>query len=338
MSTLVSLYCEENSLYAFEKVFDGKSAFQKVLEWAEKIPESEIAVFLTEKNKSSVLSQIEEKKISLVERNSWNLKEFLEESYNIAEKTESSDVIFSFADVPFINTALTEEIYSRHKKYNAEYSFADGYPYGLSPEILAKDAVKILFNLAEKNPLYSGKEKIERTSLFSLLKTEINSFEIETVISQNDFRMNRLSFECSSKQGFISCKNLFKMNIPFENAEEISLNAVKNIDVLKTVPSYYSVQISEKCSGKCFFCPYSEKITGKKSENFMDFKKFSNLVKEISSFSGSAVISLSSWGEALFHPEFEMFVSEILKYEGLSVLLETDGLLIDEKLFESLQK
>ena len=338
MSTLVSLYCEENSLYAFEKVFDGKSAFQKVLEWAEKIPESEIAVFLTEKNKSSVLSQIEENKISLIERKSWNLKEFLEESYNIAEKTESSDVIFSFADVPFINTALTEEIYSRHKKYNAEYSFADGYPYGLSPEILAKDAVKILFNLAEKNPLYSGKEKIERTSLFSLLKTEINSFEIETVISQNDFRMNRLSFECSSKQGFISCKNLFKMNIPFENAEEISLNAVKNIDVLKTVPSYYSVQISEKCSGKCFFCPYSEKITGKKSENFMDFKKFSNLVKEISSFSGSAVISLSSWGEALFHPEFEMFVSEILKYEGLSVLLETDGLLIDEKLCESLQK
>ena len=94
MSTLVSLYCEENSLYAFEKVFAGKSAFQKVLEWAEKIPESEIVVFLTEKNRSSVLSQIEEKKISLVERNSWNLKEFLEESYNIAEKTESSDVIF----------------------------------------------------------------------------------------------------------------------------------------------------------------------------------------------------------------------------------------------------
>ena len=338
MSTLVSLYCEENSLYAFEKVFDGKSAFQKVLEWAEKIEEAEILVFLTEKNKNSVLPQIEGKKLYLVEKDFWNLKEVLEESYKIAEKTESSDVIFSFADVPFINFSLTKEIISRHKKYNAEYSFADGYPYGLSPEVLAKDTVKILLNLAEKNPLYSGKEKIERTSIFSLLKTEINSFEIETVISQNDFRMHRLSFECSSKQGFISCKNLFKMKIPFENAEEISENAVKNIDVLKTVPSYYSLQISEKCSGKCFFCPYSEKISGKKSENFMDFNKFSNLVKKISSFSGSAVISLSSWGESLFHPEFEKFVLEILKYDGLSVLIETDGLLIDERLCENIQK
>ena len=52
MSTLVSLYCEENSLYAFEKVFDGKSAFQKVLEWAEKIPEKKIIIIQKKKNKS----------------------------------------------------------------------------------------------------------------------------------------------------------------------------------------------------------------------------------------------------------------------------------------------
>ena len=57
----------------------------------------------------------------------------------------------------------------------------------------------------------------------------------------------------------------------------------------------------------------------------MPFEKFSSLVKQIAEFSETAVISLSLWGEPLYHPQLPQFISEVLKYPGLSVFIETSG-------------
>ena len=57
----------------------------------------------------------------------------------------------------------------------------------------------------------------------------------------------------------------------------------------------------------------------------MTFEQFAPLVKQIASFSENAVISLSLWGEALYHPQLLQFVAEVLKYPGLSVFIETTG-------------
>ena len=55
---------------------------------------------------------------------------------DIVSKNGSDAIVYSWADCPFMDADLSIELYEQHKKYVAEYSFADGYPYGLTPEVL----------------------------------------------------------------------------------------------------------------------------------------------------------------------------------------------------------
>jgi spiro-SPASM protein len=64
----------------------------------------------------------------------------------------------------------------------------------------------------------------------------------------------------------------------------------------------------------------------------MSFEKCSKLIDDIAAFSEKAVISLSAWGEPLYHPDFVKILEKILSYDGLSVFFETDGLLVNEEL------
>ena len=65
----------------------------------------------------------------------------------------------------------------------------------------------------------------------------------------------------------------------------------------------------------------------------MSLENFSNLIDKIAEFSSEAVISLSLWGEATLHPQFEKFIEKVLSYSGLSLLIELSQLnFSDEKL------
>ena len=334
MSTLVNLFCDSSSFRGFEKVFDGFSAFEKVLAWAKKIPDSKIVIFFFQNQKEEVENQTSGENVTLFCQENWSPFSLLNFLYDFAQKFECEDVIFSFADLPFINLSLTNEIFLRHKKFAAEYSFADGYPYGFSPEIFAKDSLKILAGLAQKNPDFTKEKNISRTALFDILKTEINSFEIETILCPEDFRMLRLQFDCRSKSDFFSCQNLFKIAQNEENPVNLSKLAQKSLQVRKTFPSYYSIQIAKNHKNKIFYLP---KLEFNSEKDFMPFEDFSVLCKKISQFSEEAVISLSFWGEPLEHPYFEKFVQEILKYSGLSVLIETDSLSLTEEKIKNLK-
>ena len=70
----------------------------------------------------------------------------------------------------------------------------------------------------------------------------------------------------------------------------------------------------------------------------MDLENFSSLVDKIAAFSEKAVISLSAWGEALSNPDCLKMIEKVLSYSGLSVFIESDGLLITEEFCEKLKK
>lgn len=358
MKTVSILFADDDLAYALEKSFANKSAFERALEWAQNISEKTV-VFSVPHNSQILQKTISEfsaspNNISLVEKSFWNTKILFSEIARICGE-DNSTAVYAFADCPFLSATLAKELLEVHKNYSAEYTFADGYPSGLAPEILDGGVAHLLSSLCDSNLKSVAEKKVCRTSIWDALKVDINSFEIETVLAPEDFRLYRLAFDCSSRRRFFACKSLFEKICDAEKSSgeeknisplEISRLAVSNEKVLKTLPAFYNVAISEMVFTNATYLPYFDfyqKANGGKSplasekNCFMDTEKFSSIVKQISDFSEKATVSLSAWGEPLLHPDFCDCVKTVLSYPKLSVLIETDGNLITEDLCQKIK-
>ncbi|MCK9168910.1 MAG: spiro-SPASM protein [Treponema sp.] len=329
----------------FEKVFDGRSAYDYALSWASsRSGHNNRGIFVFSAPSNSVLCRNEARNtgVSVVvkEQNLWTLTSLLDGITAVTVETGADSVVYAFADCPFLNGTLTEELMSTHEKYAAEYTFADGYPYGFAPEVLDKGTAVILAELSRTTQQKLGEAAVERNSISTLLKTDINSFEIETVLAPKDWRLYRFEFECGTKAGFTACRALYAAgNSGNMDVEKLSETAAGLETILKTVPGFYNVQIESHCPGTCTYCPYPHEFETKygfkpSSENAcrMSPEQFKPLVRQMAKLSGKAVVSLSSWGEPLFHPRFIDFVQAVVEQNGLSVMVETDGLLVNEEL------
>ena len=321
MKTIVIL-TRTNSPYSQKKEFGSKSAVELVENWASKVSEKTVYV----------------EKGSCVRDLLYNMNE--------ACKKENADtVIFSFDDVPFIDEKLTKSLLDSHFDFKSEYTYADGYPYGFAPEVIDSGALNILCELSQTTKEKEGNAPVNKDCIFSFLKSDINSFEVESVLAEDDYRLFRYNFCCDKKENFIACKKLFELTEGKNlTVNEKCLLAVKSTDILQTVPGFYNFQIASKCSGTCSFCPYpscyKNKFNGeaKDSSDLMKYEDFCKAVDEIYELSENAVISLSLWGECFYHPELLKFVEKVLSYKSLSVFIETDGLNVNEEICNSLKK
>ena len=317
MKSIVVLFDEKNK-YEDEKVFAGKSAKELCHTAAES--------FGFEVRTISGCSTI-----SLL----------LEELDKICCETGAESLIFAYADCLFLNKTLTEGLLSTHFDYKAEYTFAEGYPEGFAPEVLDKGTIAILKELSKTTAKATGDQKVTRHSIMDIIKTDINSFEVETVLAPVDWRLLRLAFDCRKKETFIACQKLYNHGEGVMNALGLSLwdadvvdlseYASHSAEILKTVPGFYNLQLTQKCQGKCSYCPYPAQFKQKEgtepalASKIMDFDKACALINQISEFSGEAVIGLSAWGECFNHPDLLKIIEKILSYEGLSVFIEADG-------------
>ena len=329
MKTIVIFYKNE-SLYSNEKAFNGKSATELSMLWAQSLGLE--ACYLQSASLSSLLDDMK----------------------NLCSEKDAQNVLFAYNDLPFLNKKLSEKILDSHIKYKSEYTFADGYPYGFTPEALNAGTIAILAELAKSSQKTLGDAPLSRDSIYNLIKTDINSFDVETIIADTDWRLLRLAFHCGKKDNFLQSKELFELASKSglsladdADAESLSALASKSPACLKTVPGFYNLQISDAVSSDCIYLPYCTAYEGKykispladKSKEklpFMDFEKCCSLIDQIAAFSENAVISLSAWGEALSHPRFLEIVEKILSYKGLSVFVESDGLLVNEELCNKL--
>ncbi|MCQ2591998.1 MAG: spiro-SPASM protein [Treponema sp.] len=333
MKSIIVFYSEENNIYGDEKVFGEKSARELAYEWAKSFSEN---IFVIKSSEVENVAQLFEKMAAL------------------GKETAADNIIFSYDDLPFLNYSLSKKLLESHEKYKAEYTFSDGYPYGFSPEILACGTVNILCELAKTSQKSEGEKTVSRSCVYNLIKTDINSFEVESLISDKDFRLFRFAFHCGKKDNFLASRQLYKKGAETFGGESFKPSdadvnllgdlATKDVKILKTVPGFYNIQIIDACSGKCTYCPYPKAFEEKnhinpcESKKMMDKKDFFELVEKISSFSEEAVICLSAWGEAFNHPDLLLFIEKILSKKGLSVFIETDGLLVDENFCLELQK
>ena len=324
----IVIFFDEHSDFEEKKVFDGKNALELSRNWACALGFEYFYV------------------------NVPTLADFLSQVNNLVSENHADCVVFSYADLPFLNVALTKKLLKSHFDYKCEYSFADGFPYGFAPEIIDSGTLKILYEMTQKTQVDFGKKCFSRSAIFDLIKTDINAFEVNSVLSQTDWRLWRFSFHCGHKENLLQCENLFssaqEKNIQVfdENcdAEQLCRIAVENISCLKTVPAFYDIQICDLEPVDSIYSPYFDEYVRKnnlpaeKSQNFMSFELYSELMEKISKTSGSGVISLSAWGEPLCHPDFLKIVEKTLSFQGFSVFMETSCINVDEKFCLKLKK
>lgn len=340
MKKLVILFAGEKPGFRYERKFDSLCAFEKTLEWAFSVEDSIKTVIFTNKENFPFISEClpQKKEILLVQHEVWTNALVAKEIASQCAQNSADFAVFAWADSPFLNKELTDELISSHVQYKAEYTFADGFASGFAPEVIDRGAASIIASLAENLQKSIGEKPASRDALFSIMSSDINSFEIETVISDKDYRMLRYNFECSSKSGFTSCVRLFEeaktqkkdFLTPDFNVYEISDLAEKMLEIQQTLPAYYNVQISNSYNTKSLYCPYEKLFSGKKMP-FMQLDEFKILVKKIADFSAQATVGLSLFGEPTLNPEFVDFALEVLKYPELKLFIETDGLCFSEE-------
>jgi spiro-SPASM protein len=315
MNTLSILYAGNLSGSAFEPVFDGKNSVQLSVEQAKKFPGAGKTVLLarTDADFPGITD------IQVEKKDFWTKRALLEK---ISELQAGFDfTFFAFADCPFLDPVLAGKIAERHIQGKAEYSYADGFPFGLAPEILSPGTAGILAKI-----LGEDDGQIEKDIIFSVLQKDINAFDIETEISAVDLRSHRINLCADTKRNLLLLKNFIAAaNGKIPSADEAESIVEKQPQILRTLPAFYPIQVYGGCPQKCAVCPYPQ-FTDTGRKDFMDSEKFKSLLDKIIAFSGDAVIDLSLWGELSLHPEKLKLIEEVISRHELALIVETSGI------------
>jgi spiro-SPASM protein len=140
------------------------------------------------------------KKITLGDRKAKNLFRQLNSTLKSYD-----NIIYLFADTPLVDTSITKEMISLHTGEFAEYTYGEGFPVGIAPEIVKVDLFPKLASLLEKeNPV------AVRDSIFTGLSKEINSFDIETYFAKEDLKLMRIELTTSSKRNALLVERVIK--------------------------------------------------------------------------------------------------------------------------------
>ncbi|MDR2363188.1 MAG: spiro-SPASM protein [Spirochaetaceae bacterium] len=316
MNALAVLYGGSLSEAAFDHVFFGKNALDLARERAGAFPGVEKTILLTGEDFESQGGSAAPDGLNfeLRTRPVWTKKVLLD---TLADVSRGFDLTyFAWADCPLLDPVLAGTIKERHIRYGAEYSYADGWPYGLAPELLAPGTAAILSKI-----LGDSDEPLERDAVFSVIQRDINSFDIETEISPVDLRHYRLNLTADSKRNLLLLTRLVSAGL--SGARGVEGILTENPGLLRTLPNFYPIQVSGPCPQRCEHCPYPR--LGPR-EGFLDIPQFESLLEKIVGFSGDGVIDLSLWGELSLHPRKEELIRLVLDRPGLSLVIETSGI------------
>ncbi|MCL2719863.1 MAG: spiro-SPASM protein [Treponema sp.] len=319
MNALLVLYAGNLSSQAFEPVFNGKNAIELCIEQAAKFPKvSKTILAVSDNTDLSFINKFEG--IEIVQCETWTKRSLLEK---IAEHQAGLDLAyFTFADCPFLDPCLTDALEQRHTKYAAEYTYADGWPYGLTPELLSPGTSAILSKI-----LGEDDGAVERDLLFSVIQKDINAFDIEAEISAADLRCHRINLCADTKRNLLLLNNFINAagsKIPC--ASDIERIVTDQPEILRTLPIFYPIQVYGGCPQKCGICPYPLNTDVLTRKDFLEIDKFKSLLEKIIAFSGDAVIDLSLWGELSLHPQKDQLIQEVLSHPQLALVIETSGL------------
>jgi spiro-SPASM protein len=297
----------------FAELSDGLSAFDIVLNFAAKLPEVESVIVFT----GPGFPDSKKQDLKTIGNEHWTTGKLLE---HLCAASEGYDhVFYMHGDTPFLDLQKSEAMYANHVKYSAQYSFADGYPYGLTPEIIESRTVKIIDVLSRED-----NTPVKRDSIFEAMKKDINAFDIETDIAAVDQRLLRVTLAADTNRNTMLLRRMLEERVA--GLETVTSFLRTNPESLRTLPAYVDVQIEEGCPQACSYCPWAATapdVLAARGE--MAQEQFVTILEKVSDFCGDATIGISLWGEPSLHSGVAELAGAVKNFENLSLLIETSG-------------
>ncbi len=238
----------------------------------------------------------------------------------------SEAVVYKRADEPWMLVDEAQRLIDEHTRFRAHYTFADGYPSGATPVVLSPSLPRLLSVLATDDD-----DTAKHDWIFTILQRDINSFDVETLLSPVDFRMLRITFRCETRADYVLCSRFQPLLCDAETGEilpkERYVEAVSaNYSRLRTLPMFMAVQITDASPQKILYSPYAQEPSQQNGVNtHMAPERFRELVGKLSAFSPEAVVGIGPHGEPLQHPDLEAVIDTVCRTESLSLLIETSG-------------
>lgn len=314
MNNIAIINMMDISKYSEEEI-NGKTSLEMVLNYANQLPEIKEIIFFS---KTDILKQ------KAVIHSNWTEEILIKEMFNVSR--ERDNIFYFYADTPLLDKTLTMDMYKDHINFYAEYTFADGFPYGLTPEILDSKILPALVTLSK-----NCDTSVKRDSIFEIVKRDINSFELETIIAKHDLRLLRVSLTVDSKRN----TNLIKRVVDLGGVDHESITDIlqNRSEILFQEPAYVTIEINKEQSQNVSYLPERRTI-----EKYMSLDRLDTILYKIKEYSDDFTVSFVPEYEPLKHPDIEKIIELITVKYGLLLYLEVSGLLWNEVLFETYKK
>ncbi|HOZ72703.1 MAG TPA: spiro-SPASM protein [Spirochaetales bacterium] len=320
METLAIINAIGLSEHATSPWADGPSALERAVAFAERLAPGRPGADRHSRILVLASGPLPELGPRSVVRDTWTMRDVLAEADRFASAEPDCDtVIYLRGDEPFLDAGLTGRLLELHGRYRAEYTFADGYPPGFSPELLSVKTLPNLVELASRHEV-----KPERGDLFALIQNDINSYDIETHLSPRDMRAYRFSPVCDTRRNAQAAERLWKLG--GRTAEDAIRILPGHPELLRTLPAFLWVQVSEGCAQACAYCPYPSMAGDPRGlEGFMPVERFERLMADAEALCDDLVVDLSLWGEPSAHPDFPALARAVLARPRFTLIVETSG-------------
>ncbi|HOX92343.1 MAG TPA: hypothetical protein PLC54_05440, partial [Spirochaetales bacterium] len=200
MYTPVAINATTLTEYALRPFATGPSALDRVLSLARRLADGAPVLVLARRGGPKLPAMPEG--VRLVTRDTWTMGQGLSDMASLVSAADSEQyprglpILYLQGDSPFSDLELCERLLSIHKRFRAEYTFADGYPPGFAAEVLSSRCLPNLVELAARDDTASDSGTaggIEREALFALIQKDMNAYDVETELAPIDMRVYRFS-------------------------------------------------------------------------------------------------------------------------------------------------
>ncbi len=229
------------------------------------------------------------------------------------------DCIYFFIDTPLIDAGIARAMLELHGEEMAEYTYGEGFPLGVTPEVMRVDLIPKIVSL-----LKSDENELERDTLFSALQKEINSFDVETYFAPRDMKLRRIELTLSPKRNRLVTERVIQREGARCTYEQFCRLVDREPGILRSLPSFVEIEITNRVNGPCTYLPHRAL---KRDMGDMDFETYKQVLDSLHSFAEEFHVSLSYLGEPMLHGKIRQFIEYTLDKPGVQIILESDGYL-----------